>query len=290
MKKPYESLEISTEYQSPNYTHKIEYIVQHHTVGDFQSTLNTFLRPDTVSAHYVIARGVYNLVPDTEAPWHAGVGEFTKGSKFNPKGRVAPSSLNLHSISIENVNTGNEPFPEEQIKLNAYLMNLLHDKYKFNPLLVVGHSDWSPGRKIDPSPYFPWAKLAESARLYDTEINFGAWSFTDKRSDVDIIPWQQILASQNKDETESTLKAEIQAKLSNLGYVCDTDQKLQNAIFAFNIHYGSEELVKSPSFEDHWNKIWESNTSTTRETLVYWSEINDQIIGDLFDQFDVVKT
>lgn len=292
MKKPYESLEISTEYQSPNYAYRTTHIVQHHTVADFQRTLGIFLKPDSVSAHYVIDKTgvVCNLVPDDLVAWHAGVGEFTKGSNFNPKGRVAPSSLNLHSIGIENVNTGNEPFPEEQIRSNAHLMNLLHDKYKFNPLLVVGHSDWSPGRKIDPSPYFPWAKFAESARIYDTEINFGAWAFIDKRSDVDIISWEQILATSTKDEVESTLKAEIQAKLSNLGYVCDTDQKLQDAIFSFNIHYGSQEVVKLPDFEDNWNKIYESNTLENRESLAYWSEINDQIIGDIFDQFDAAKT
>ncbi|AVP88108.1 hypothetical protein phytr_11830 [Candidatus Phycorickettsia trachydisci] len=289
MKKAYESLPISTEYQSPNYTHKIECIVQHHTVADFRGTLDIFLTPDKVSAHYVIDKtgNVYNLVPDTVAAWHAGVGEFTKGSKFNPKGRIA--SLNLHSIGIENVNTGNELFPEEQMRSNAYLLNILHDKYKFNPLLVVGHSDWAPGRKIDPSPFFPWAKFARashSAEGFGTEMDFGAWAFIDKRSNVDIISWQQILASQSKDEVESTLKADIQSKLSTLGYVCDTDQKLQDAILAFNIHYGSEEIVKLPHFEDHWNKIYESNTSENREPLVYWSDTNDKIMGEIFNQFD----
>jgi len=280
-------LEINTEYQSPNYTHKIEYIVQHHTAGGFRGTINHFLTPGTVSAHYVIDKtgAVYNLVPDTVAAWHAGVGEFTKGSYLNPKGRTA--SLNFHSIGIENVNTGNEIFPEEQMRSNAYLLNLLHDQYKFNPLLVVGHSDWAPGRKIDPSPFFPWAKFARashSSEGYGTEKDFGAWAFI-KRSDVDIITWKQILESQSKDEVESTLKADIQSKLSALGYVCDTDQKLQDAIFAFNIHYGSEELLKLPHFEDHWNKIYENNTAENRELLVYWSDTHYDIMGNISDQF-----
>ena len=88
--------------------------------------------------------------------WHAGV-SYWGGN----------TDLNSASLGIELDNNGTEPFPEAQIAALLALLEELQTRYPFPPANVLGHGDVAPGRKVDPSRYFPWQQLAEAG--------FGVW-------------------------------------------------------------------------------------------------------------------
>lgn len=131
-------------------------IVLHHTGQD--SSVEQSLRAlrtrnggGKVSAHYLVGRdgAPYQLVPDSERAWHAGAGRW---------GTV--TDVNSVSIGIELDNHGDEPFASEQI---ATLLRLLEDlctRLRIPRSQVIGHADLAPGRKTDPSRFFPWDRLA----------------------------------------------------------------------------------------------------------------------------------
>ncbi len=103
-----------------------------------------------VSSHYVVDRDgdVYRLVAEDKRAWHAGVGSWR-----------GETDVNSVSIGIEIVNAGPpEPYPDAQMRA---VVALCRDIAARHPgVEFVGHSDVAPGRKVDPGPLFPWARLA----------------------------------------------------------------------------------------------------------------------------------
>ena len=103
-----------------------------------------------VSAHYFIKKNgeIINLVPDLYEAWHAGISNWKK-IQF----------LNKNSIGIEIQNSGHyhnyEDFTEKQFKALKKLLKYLINLYKINLKNILGHSDISPDRKIDPGEKFP---------------------------------------------------------------------------------------------------------------------------------------
>jgi N-acetylmuramoyl-L-alanine amidase len=87
---------------------------------------------------------------------HAGVGKW---------GNI--SDMNSSSIGIEIDNNGNEPFSESQMNSLLQLLDRLKRAYNIPQGNFIGHMDWAPGRKVDPSRYFSWQTLAEKG--------FGYW-------------------------------------------------------------------------------------------------------------------
>jgi len=140
---------------------KPNYVIIHHTAQDsVKQTLNTFTLVRTqVSAHYVVSRDgkVYHMLNDYLRSWHAGVSKW---------GSV--TDMNSCSIGIELDNNGLEPFNEAQIKSLVLLLARLKKAYNIPTANFIGHSDIAPGRKTDPSAYFPWQTLAQNG--------FGYWS------------------------------------------------------------------------------------------------------------------
>ena len=104
-----------------------------------------------VSAHYVLARNgtCWQLVREDMRAWHAGLGAW---------GSI--TEVNSRSIGIEIANTGAEPFPEPQMAALETLLAGILKRWRIPPERVIGHSDMTPGRKIDPGPRFDWARLA----------------------------------------------------------------------------------------------------------------------------------
>jgi N-acetylmuramoyl-L-alanine amidase len=135
-------------------------VVLHHTAqNSCAQTLQTFTQTRTqVSAHYVICRNgtVQHMLNDYLRAWHAGAGSW---------GNI--TDVNSSSIGIELDNNGREPFSEAQISSLLLLLEQLKKTYNIPALNFVGHSDVAPGRKVDPSVYFPWQKLADRG--------FGLW-------------------------------------------------------------------------------------------------------------------
>lgn len=139
---------------------KPNYVVIHHTAQDsLQQTLHTFTVPHTqVSSHYVIGRDgeIVQMLNDYVRGWHAGAGKW---------GSV--TDLNSVSLGIELDNNGSEPFSEAQIHSLLNVLDTLKTKYNIPTANFIAHSDIAPARKVDPSAFFPWKRLAESG--------FGYW-------------------------------------------------------------------------------------------------------------------
>lgn len=152
------------ELPSPNHAPRppgaiVDALVLHYTERPLAESLDTLRdkkRPHRVSSHYVLAEDgtLYRLVPEDRVAWHAGRSHW--------RGR---ETLNSTSIGVEIVNLHGDrhDYPEPQI---AALVELCHGIVARHPAIVprnvVGHSDISPKRKIDPGLRFPWAKLAAS--------------------------------------------------------------------------------------------------------------------------------
>ena len=154
------------------------FVVIHHTAqNSCDSTLRTFTLPRTaVSAHYVICRTgtVYHMLNDLLRAHHAGLGKW---------GSV--SDMNSSSIGIEIDNNGSEPFTEQQITSLLLLLERLKKAYNIPQANFIGHMDWAPGRKVDPSRYFSWQPLAERG--------FGYWyDTTNVEVPVDFNPLQAL--------------------------------------------------------------------------------------------------
>jgi N-acetylmuramoyl-L-alanine amidase len=146
---------------SPNFDERRpSYVVLHHTsdsgIDEALRTLTT--RESGVSSHYLISRDgrVFYLVDEAHRAWHAGE-SYWAGQR----------DLNSASIGIELDNNGNEPFAEPQITALLVLLMDLKARYKLPASGFLGHGDIAPGRKVDPSAYFPWKRLAEHG--------FGLW-------------------------------------------------------------------------------------------------------------------
>jgi N-acetylmuramoyl-L-alanine amidase len=139
---------------------KANFVIIHHTAQTAcDTTLRTFTLPRTaVSAHYVVCRdgSVFHMLNDLLRAHHAGVGRW---------GNV--SDMNSCSIGIEIDNNGSEPFSEQQMNSLIDLLGRLKRAYNIPQANFIGHLDWAPGRKIDPSRYFSWKPLADKG--------FGFW-------------------------------------------------------------------------------------------------------------------
>lgn len=137
------------------------FVIIHHTdQNSCEQTLKTFTTQDSreVSAHYVICRTgrVYHMLNDMLRAHHAGISKW---------GTL--TDLNSCSIGIEIDNNGDEAFTEQQIKSLLSLLQHLKSTYKIPQTNFLGHADIAPGRKVDPSKFFPWQKLAKEG--------FGCW-------------------------------------------------------------------------------------------------------------------
>jgi N-acetylmuramoyl-L-alanine amidase len=139
---------------------KPNYVIIHHTAqNSTEQTLKTFTTVSTqVSAHYVIGRDgkIYHMLNDYMRAWHAGVAKW--GNE---------TDINSSSIGIELDNNGSEQFSDAQINSLLKLLGNLKKAYNIPLANFIGHSDIAPGRKADPSAYFPWKTLAQKG--------FGLW-------------------------------------------------------------------------------------------------------------------
>jgi N-acetylmuramoyl-L-alanine amidase len=127
--------------------------------GNAEHALRTLTDPAReVSSHYLIGRDgtLYQLVDEDRRAWHAGA-SYWGGN----------NDLNSASIGIELDNTGAEAYAEAQIVTLLDLLRGLKARYRIPASNFLGHGDVAPGRKVDPSRYFPWQRLATEG--------FGLW-------------------------------------------------------------------------------------------------------------------
>ncbi len=193
-------------------TRKPNFVIIHHTAqNSCEQTLRTFTIEKTkVSSHYVICRDgtIYYMLNDLLRGQHAGVSKW--GSL---------TDLNSVSIGIELDNNGNEPFAEEQTKSLLALLTRLKNKYSIPQGNFLGHLDIAPGRKVDPSRYFPWERLAKEG--------FGFWYDTTA---VKVHP-----------------KFDALTALRMIGY---NTAKPEAALLSYKIHYVPHDSTKSFNAKD----------------------------------------
>lgn len=139
---------------------KPNYVMIHHTAQDsLAQTVKTFHSTKAgVSSHYVIGRDgkVVQMVNDLFRGHHAGAGKWGNDT-----------DLNSSSIGIELDNNGlTDPWTDVQIDALIKLLAYLKDTYKIPQANFIGHMDYAPKRKNDPSR-FPWKRLADAG--------FGYW-------------------------------------------------------------------------------------------------------------------
>ena len=146
---------------SPNFDHRrANFVILHHTSNNTAETALRVLtdRARRVSSHYLVARDgkIFRLVDDRQRAWHAGA-SYWGGHR----------DINSASIGIELDNNGAEPYAEPMIASLLVLLADLKTRYAIPAANFIGHSDVAPGRKVDPSAFFPWKRLSEQG--------FGLW-------------------------------------------------------------------------------------------------------------------
>ena len=110
-----------------------------------------------VSSHFFIKYSgeIVVLVPELYAAWHAGISEWQKKKQ-----------MNKYSIGIEISNPGHKygykNFSKKQINSLIKLSRYIIKKYQIKKKFVLGHSDISPDRKLDPGEKFPWKLLSKN--------------------------------------------------------------------------------------------------------------------------------
>lgn len=139
---------------------KPNYVMLHHTAqGSIDQTIKTFHSARAgVSSHYVVGRNgeIVQMVNDLFRGHHAGAGKWGNDT-----------DLNSSSIGIELDNNGTtDPWTEVQISALIELLTYLKNTYKIPQANFIGHMDYAPSRKVDPSR-FPWKRLADAG--------FGFW-------------------------------------------------------------------------------------------------------------------
>ena len=210
---------------SPNFELKakrrIKYIIIHYTnLPSTQASLKHLLnKRNKVSAHYLLDQKgkVYSLVNEKDIAWHAGISSW-KVDKL----------LNKNSIGIELQNTGTagnyEKFPNRQISQLEKLILELQNKYNISNANILGHSDISPDRKIDPGPKFPWQQLFKNG--------------------IGLMP--KIHPSKSKKNTTSNEIKNLQILLKKFGYNLKVngfmDKQTLLVLYAFQSHYCPNEL------------------------------------------------
>ncbi|EFK8682522.1 N-acetylmuramoyl-L-alanine amidase [Escherichia coli] len=168
-----EGYQIDTRRQAQAAYPRIKVLVIHYTAYDFDSSLAT-LTDKQVSSHYLVPAvppryngkpRIWQLVPEQELAWHAGISAWRGATRLNDT-----------SIGIELENRGWQksagvkyfaPFEPAQIQALIPLAKDIIARYHIKPENVVAHADIAPQRKDDPGPLFPWQQLAQQG--------IGAW-------------------------------------------------------------------------------------------------------------------
>jgi N-acetylmuramoyl-L-alanine amidase len=191
------------------------FVVIHHTAQNTcDQTLRTFTLPRTqVSSHYVICRDgiVYHMLNDMLRAHHAGASKWGNNT-----------DLNSSSIGIEIDNNGSEPFSEAQINSLLDLLDRLKKAYNIPIANFIGHADVAPGRKVDPSRFFPWKQLADKG--------FGLWYDTTSISipaDFNTLRALRLIGYNTKDSIAAIQSFKIHfVPGDTLNVITDTDKKI----------------------------------------------------------------
>lgn len=161
------SLKIDDRHTSVVQASRVQFLILHYTVADFDDSLDILARRGRVSSHYLVREDpvqIYRLVDESRLARHAGDSYW-----------AGASMLNAASVGIEIVNPGYvdtpegrvyAPYPQDQIDAVIRLSKEIVERHGIAPGHVLGHADIAPGRKQDPGPKFPWRQFAEAGLIH----------------------------------------------------------------------------------------------------------------------------
>lgn len=156
-------------------TQKISALILHYTATPLPASLDVLQGRKAnhkVGVHYLVTDEavprIIQLMPETMAAYHAG-----------KSGWGALEGMNQHSVGIEVVNLdGNQhAYSPAQAELLFALCADIIRRNQIHPTMVLGHSDVSVGRKVDPGALFPWPYLAS--------LGVGAWPLQSEVRDYE---------------------------------------------------------------------------------------------------------
>ena len=172
------------------------YIVHHYTAGNHKKdgSLNWMMNPDaSASAHIFVPRDgpvVTQLAPFNRTTWHAGESKYnglrwlnswSVGIEISNPGVLTPLGNGKYQTHYNEILSQDEydiieaPMPHRndrepkgwlaytsfQVKAVHEITRLLKSAYQDTVHDIVGHSDISPGRKIDPGPAWDLSSIRE---------------------------------------------------------------------------------------------------------------------------------
>jgi N-acetyl-anhydromuramyl-L-alanine amidase AmpD len=192
--------------------------------------------------------------------------------------------MNSWSYGVENVNNAITPFPDDQIRRTIQVMDsLVRDTEGFDPRYVIAHSDWAPGRKLDPGPYFPWQTLAKASELYPdvTSHNFGVYSFIPRAAAPRVV----VSALQDSDPAEII---RVQEGLRRLGYAIPVtgvlDEITLDGIFSFKIHFQNQVVIAQ--HEQCWlDIVGDVDARRNRQVIAQWTTDDQLVLEDVIRQY-----
>lgn len=227
---------------------RISSVILHYTALDNERSIRA-LTKGPVSSHYLITDipddPIYNLVDEKERAWHAGESVFFGRKNINdtslgieivnlgylgPRNKPSQEEISKYGTNPVFLKRNFSKFDEIQIEKAVFLLKKIIQRYGVNPTFILGHSDVSPGRKIDPGPNFPWKYL------YD-QYNIGAWYEEKDKKDFmerDAIVFKELTIPEIKDE------------FRKYGYeIPDTeewDPKSSQVVYSFQMHFRPEHV------------------------------------------------
>ncbi len=227
---------IDTRHESVVQASRVQFLILHYTVADFEESLDILARQGRVSSHYLVRDDpveIYRLVDESRLARHAGVSYW-----------AGWATLNAASVGIEIVNPGYvdtpggrvyAPFSEAQIDAVIELSRQIVARHSIAPEFVLGHADIAPGRKQDPGPMFPWKRFAEAG----------------------IIPWPDAAMF---DERLAARRAGplpdvswFQARLAEVGYAVprsgELDQATRDVLSTFQMKYRPSDIAGEPDVD-----------------------------------------
>ena len=244
-----EGYQLDTRRQAQAAYPRIKVLVIHYTADDFDSSLAT-LTDKQVSSHYLVPAvppryngkpRIWQLVPEQELAWHAGISAWRGATRLNDT-----------SIGIELENRGWQksagvkyfaPIAPAQIQALIPLAKDIIARYHIKPENVVAHADIAPQRKDDPGPLFHWQQLAQQG--------IGAWP--DE---------QRVAFYLNRRTASEPVDPEIVLDLlSRYGYQVTpemTPAQKKRVIIAFQMHFRPQ----------RWDGVADAQTEAIAEALL----------------------
>jgi N-acetylmuramoyl-L-alanine amidase len=157
-------------FKSPNFNERnskyIKLIVIHYTAIKGVSNSIKYLcsKKNKVSSHFLISKKgeIYSLVSEKKRAWHAGQ-SFWSGHKD-----INSISLGVELDYVPDLRN-KQKYTKDLLKSLAFLIKKLSVKYKIHLNNILGHSDISPYRKIDPGLNFPWKFFEEKKIIFSIQ-------------------------------------------------------------------------------------------------------------------------